>query len=187
MALSDSDLALIYTGGSNNSVGNDSLGGEFSSNSPPQTRTTILENLFREILGVESAPGITLYRIIGILNKNADTRALRLKASFEQAPPPGIKIQDPENPDEANDVTAVANYSDYYAMGTVELAGVTPQIIASGTTEPTGVTNWGTSLDIGVLDKETPIALYLRFTVPAGAAAKNVASCTIKLEADSPE
>ena len=72
-------------------------------------------------------------------------------------------------------------------MGTVELAGVTPQIIASGTTEPTGVNNWGASIDIGTLGKETPIALYLRLTVPAGAAAKNVASCTIKLEADSPE
>ena len=186
MALSNSDLALIYTGGSNNSVGNDSLGGEFSANSPPQTRTTILENLFREILGVESAPGITLYRIIGILNKNADTRALRLKVGFAESPTP-IKIQNPENPDAANDVTAVANYSDYYAMGTVELAGVTPQIIASGTTEPTGVNNWGASIDIGTLGKETPIALYLRLTVPAGAAAKNVASCTIKLEADSPE
>ena len=186
MALSNEDLVLVYTGGANNSVGNDSLGGVFSSHSPPQTRTTILENLFREILGVESSPGITLYRIIGLKNKNTTTRAIRTKVSFEASPIP-IEIQDPENPDAVNDVPAVTNYADYYAMGTSEIAGVEPQIIANGTTEPTGVTNWGTSLDIGTLDKGENIAIYLRFTVPAGAVAKNVASCTIRKEADSPQ
>ena len=186
MALSNDDLLLVYTGGANNSDGDASLGGAFSSHSPPQTRTTILDNLFREIMGVESAAGITLYRIIGLRNKNADTRAIRTTISFEASPIP-IKIQDPENPDAANDVDAVANYDDYYAMGTSEAAGVVPQVIANGTTAPAGVNNWGSSLDIGSLPKDTNIAIYLRFTVPAGAAAKNVASCTIKKEADSPE
>ena len=191
MVLDNADLDFVYTTGhpAGADDGDKSLGGAFSATVLPQTRTTILENLFNEVLGAQAAVGKTYYRIIGVKNKNIDTRALRVVTQFEAAPAPGIPIQDPENPDAANDVLAIADYQDYWSIAISEGAGTVPQVLANEETAPAGIVegDWGTSKDIGTLTPGQARALYIRFKFPQIFVPKNVASLTLSIEGDSPE
>lgn len=191
MPLANADLDLVYTTGNPAGAddGDKSLGGPFSATVLPESRTTILENLFNEVFGAESAVGKTYYRIIGVKNKNANSRALRVVVHFQAKPAPGIPIRDPENPDASDDVLAIANYKDYWSIAIKEGAGTEPQNLANEETAPAGIveSDWGMSKDIGTLAPGQVRALYVRFKFSPIFVSKNVASLTFSIEADGPE
>lgn len=160
MAIIASELKLLKT--TNN------LGGTATAT---EVVTATMNNIFRNITSAETVSGITLYACIYLKNANATLTATAVKQWLS-----------------ANSASADTDFA--IGLGTSAKNG-TEQTIANETTAPIGVTfsaaaNEAASIALPDLAPNDTQAMWIRYTVNAGATAVALDSCTIETKVDTP-
>lgn len=153
-----SDVKYFLSGGASNAVVNDSLGGVISST---EIVNNTLNNLFDNVTGGEATSGDVEYRCLYVKNTHATDDLDTVKVWLgSNTPAPGTE-------------TAIG--LDPAGVGDGTSTGVAA-VIATEQDAPAGVTftaaaNEGASLPVGLLEAGEVIAVWIRRTVTAGAAA----------------
>lgn len=169
MAVISSDLKFYLSGGAANTSAAASLGGERSTSQIP---TGTLNNVFDNVSSGEATSGDVEYRCIYAVNTNgADTLNATKIWIAANTPSPG---------------TVIAIGLDPEGVGDGSASGVAG-IIATEQDAPAGVTfdaaaNEAASLAIGDLGPGEGIAVWIRRTVSAGAAAYTGDGATLTLK-----
>lgn len=170
MPLSATDIKFYLSGGTSNTDPNLSLGGVISST---EIVDNIDNNLFDDVTGDESASGDVEYRCIYIKNTHT-TITLQNAVVYISQETPG---------DDIIDIGL-----DPAGVGDGSTTGVATTI-PDESTAPTGVTfshptTKATGLSIGDLAPGQCIAIWIKRTVPAGAAAKAGNSFQLSVEGE---
>ena len=180
MPITSSDLLFKYTGSGSTANPELSLGGTLSTNTIP---SNVNNNIFDDVTGSESSLGAQHYRAIGIHN-TLDTH-IWMNTS--------IRVD--------GYVRAASNYDVIYfgveqPQGTVGTPEGTIQTISSETVEPSGI-SWtaeGTPSAwvqisgkdyTGSIGPDDWAGIWLQRSIPAGAAAFNNRSCTIRVQGET--
>ena len=170
MAIVSGDIDFRLSGGAANSVPSAALGGAKSS---VEVVTNVVENLFPNVTGTQSAAGLIDYLCIYYHNSHGSLTANNSKVYI------------------TSNTTSTGDTLDL-AVGT-SAVNATEQTIASITTAPTGVswvtnaTDYATGVALGNIPAGQHRALWIRRTVTAGAAAKDNNVATLEVGVDSAE
>lgn len=166
MPIIPEELKFFLSGGAGPRLPDESLGG---ARSDTEVADGVLNNLFDQVTGAEAAAGDISYRCIYLINENT-TLTLQASETFIQ--------QNTISPD-----TQVA-----MGLGTSPIGGV-EQSIPDEKTAPTGVvfTEPGTTtpLIVGDLAPNATKAVWIRWTVNAGAAPVASDQSIIRLRGDT--
>jgi hypothetical protein len=169
MPITATDIQFRLSGGASNSDVNASLGGAKSST---QVTTASLHNLFDQVSGAESAAGDIEYRCIYFHNAHGSLSLQNARAYISSNTP-------------ATDTTL-----DIAAAG--EGINGTAETIANENTAPAGETfsapaNYAAGIVLGTIPAGQHHAIWIRRTVTAGAAARNLDNATIVVEGETAE
>jgi hypothetical protein len=168
MAITASDIKFFLSGGTTNTVGDNSLGGAIST-----TQASPNPNeLFDIVSGNEAAAGTTEYRCIYIKNDHPSLVLFTVRVFIATNTP---------SPDTTVEI----------ALGTSALNG-TEQTIANEATAPSGTSfstaaNEGAALSIGDIPAGQHKALWIKRIVSPGAAAFDADGVTIRVKGDTGE
>jgi len=172
MPITATDINFYLSGGATNTNPNASLGGAISTT---QITDATLNNLFDDVTGAESSAGDTEYRCFYVKNDHATLTWQTVVAWIaSNTPSPG---------------TTVDIGLDPAGVGDGATTGVATTIADEGTA-PTGVTfsapaSAAAGLAIGNIPPGQAIAVWVRRTVSAGAAAYNNDQVTIQFQGDT--
>jgi hypothetical protein len=169
MPITASDIQIRLSGGAANSDVNASLGGAKSST---QVTTASLHNLFDQVSGAEAAAGDIEYRCIYVHNAHASLTLQNARVYISTNTP-------------ATDTTL-----DIAAAG--EGVNGTAETVGNESTAPTGETfsapaNYAAGISIGNIPAGQHHAVWVRRTITAGAAARNLDNPTIAVEGETAE
>ncbi len=159
----DTDIKYRLSGGANNLIPDNSLGGDMSST---EVVNGDLNNLFDIVSGDESSAGCTEYRCMYALNSSAQTLYDAKVFVETQTNSPTTEIE----------------------IGT-DTVNVTTQTIANETTAPTGITfgehyQEENAISIGDLGAGEKIAIWVKWIVNAGTIAV-IDSATVRVRGDT--
>ena len=169
MPIASSDIDFRFSGGASNSDPNASLGGAKSSNEPT---TDVVENLFDNVTGTESAAGDTEYRCLYYHNSHGSLTANNARAYITS------------NTTSTGDTIAIG-------AGSAAING-TEQTIANESTAPSSVTftepaDYANGITLGNIPAGQHKAIWFRRIVTAGAGAKDNNAATIQIGVDTAE
>lgn len=182
MPLSSTDIKFCYTGSatgpSNNTL---SLGGTISGSPPNTIPDNTANNIFDDVTGDESSSGDTEYRGIAIYIDTIDS------GGHYNAINPKIWILGYKRAGSDADTIYIAKSTfalNSNTMGTCQDEGSVPSEtglswVVEGS--PSNTIDWGG----GTLNSENWVGIWLKRVVPAGAAAYNNRSCTIKFQCET--
>ena len=172
MPIASTDIPYRLTGGAANTDPNASLGGAMSTVAGGLIADGVLNNLWDNVDGDESAAGDVEYRCIAITNEDA-TRTLEAVRTW---------------------FNALSNSGDVtYAIGLAPQGkNGTPETLTDESTAPTGVTftsptDKASGLDLTNLAPGDFFALFVRRTVTAGASALDNNTYQLRTQGGSPE
>lgn len=159
----DTDIKYRLSGGANNLIPDNSLGGDMSST---EVVDGDLNNLFDIVSGDESADGCTEYRCMYVLNTSAQTLYNAKVYVLTQTNSPTTEIE----------------------IGT-DVVDVTTQTIADETTAPVGITfgeHYGklNAIEVGDIGAGEKLAVWVKWIVNAGTTAV-IDTATIRVFGDT--
>lgn len=171
MPILSSEIEFRLSGGASNTDPNASLGGAMSTVGGGLITTAVLNNLWDDVSGDESAAGDTEYRCIYVRNANA---SLTLSSAV-------LWIQSVSTSPDTTFALALAG----------EGKGGTAETVANESTAPTGETftsptSKGAGLSLGNLANGEFYPVWIRRVVGSGASAFNNDSVTLRVEGDTP-
>ena len=171
MPISSSDIEYRLSGGAANTDPNASLGGAMSTAGGGLITTSVLNNLWDDVTGDESASGDTEYRCIYIRN-NDGTRTLSSTKIWIQS------------------VSTSPDTTFAIALGG-EGNGGTAETVADESTAPSGETftsptDKASGLDLGDLAAADFYPVWIRRVVSSAASAFDNDTYTLRVEGDSP-
>jgi hypothetical protein len=170
MAITDSDLEYRLSGGATNTDPAAALGGAMSTVAGGIITTNVLNNLFDDVSGDESAAGDIEYRGIYVKNKHGSLTWTTVKA--------WISSLTASTDDEI--AIALADEGVNAAMETIVNESTAP--VGPSFSSPT---TKGTGLSLGDIPAGQYYGLWVRRTVTAAAAAYDNDVGTIKCEGDT--
>ena len=164
MPIITSNIKFFLSGGGSNTDPNASLGGAISSTEI----TNIINNLFDDVTGDESAAGSVEYRAFYVKNTHATLTWIQVRHWIQTNTPAGDDI----------------------AIGIEAVKGSPKQTVANTTTLPTGITfstpvNKATALTLGNLAPGEVYMVWVKRNVPSGTPAYNNDTFTLRFEGDS--
>lgn len=171
MPIVASELELRLSGGASNTDPDASLGGAMSTVGGGLITTAVLNNLFDDVSGDESAAGDVEYRCVYVRNNNGSLTLSAAKLWIQTVSP------------STDSVFAIA-------LGG-EGNGGTAETVADESTAPSGETfssptDKASGLDLGNLAASEFYPVWIRRTISSSASAFNNDGPTLRIEGDTP-
>lgn len=170
MPIVSSDIKFILSGGAANTDPNAALGGDISTDGSGVITTDVVNNLWDNVSGAESAAGDIEYRAIFVKNTHGSITLT------------GAKVWISSNTTSADDTVAIA-LADEGIADSIET-------IPDESTAPTGPTfsspsSFGAGLSLGDLADGEAFGVWIRRTVTAEAAAANNNPYTLSVQGET--